>query len=266
MSQFPEEGVLSSASRSQGEMKTYLEAWLAACKQVLGSAAETKLTIASGAVTPVAGVHNIDTEGAASADDLSLIVQDNLPDGSMLMIRCSDADRVVTVVHGAGGTGQILLTGSADADLDDTSKWLLLKRTGTAWEEVGRMGWPADVSSTAIQTWTKPQKVTRAVLSSSSGAVNLDLSSAAAYRLPLTEDTTFGQPTNFPTGEDIIPFTVDLIQHASSAKTVALNETYFKTPNNAAFSMPADLGSRTRLYCIALPDGYVDVVDVQKFS
>lgn len=125
----------------------------------------------------------------------------------------------------------------------------------------------ADIAKVdTIGTWTKPQKITQATLTSSGGAVNLALGTAAAYYFPLTEDTTFGQPTGFPTGRDIIPFTIDFVQHASAAKTVTLNATYFKTPGGAAFSMPSGLSSRTRIHCFAMPEGYVDVVDVKNFS
>ncbi len=54
------------------------------------------------------------------------------------MIRATDAGRTVVVKHGSGGTGQILLADGADFSLDNTDKYLLLKRVSTTWEEVLR--------------------------------------------------------------------------------------------------------------------------------
>ena len=106
--------------------------------QQLGVQAPTTLTIAIGRVTPVMGVHIIDTEAAAADDDLTHIDQTNIPDGAFLIIRPADNARVVTVKHGGGGGGQILLAAAADFVLDDVNKWLWLRRDATAWKEHDR--------------------------------------------------------------------------------------------------------------------------------
>ena len=95
----------------------------------------TELTIASGSVTPTARTHNIDTEGDASADDLATIVATNIEDGGILIFRPVSAARVTTVKH---GTGNILLAGDADMDLDDPEQVLVLVRNGSNFEEVIR--------------------------------------------------------------------------------------------------------------------------------
>jgi hypothetical protein len=139
MANFPAAGYLSDAGRTKGEMKVAMEDQLLATKQIPGSGiAETTLTIAGGIVTPVGGVHAIDTESASVADDLATIATTNLPDGSMLWLRPVSAARVVTVKHNAGGAGQIAVKGAADLALTSPSLWLVLKRTGTDWEEVAR--------------------------------------------------------------------------------------------------------------------------------
>jgi hypothetical protein len=110
----------------------------------LGLQADTELTIASGSVTPTQGNHSIDTEGDAATDNLSNIVTTNLDDGRLLMLRCENNARVVTIKNEAGGAGQIHSADGKDIVLDDTSTLLVLKRNGADWYEVslsiGRSG------------------------------------------------------------------------------------------------------------------------------
>lgn len=139
MSVLPAAGYLADATRTKAEEKVAVEAWLAATRQLIGAGgAPTTLVISSGSITPTAGLHIVDTEGAAIADDLTNIVQTNLPDGSLLLLRPSSSTKVVIVKHSAGGTGQIAVADAADFSLVDPTMWLLLKRTGAIWDEVGR--------------------------------------------------------------------------------------------------------------------------------
>lgn len=141
MATFPVENYLSNASRTQGEGKAALEAMLAATKQIPGAgAAELAVTIAAGSITPAgsAGALVIDTESATASDDLANIVTTNYPDGSMLLLRNSNAARTVIIKHAATGAGQIFLDRSADYYLDDTKNRLLLQRRGADWYEVMR--------------------------------------------------------------------------------------------------------------------------------
>lgn len=140
MSTLPALDYLSDAARTQGEEKTAFEDQLAAVKQIPGAGvAEQALTIAAGSVTPAAGASgliSIDTEAAAASDDLTNIVQTNVPDGSVIVIRCTNNARAVVVKHNAGGAGLVSLANSLDATLNTTTKFLWLKRTGTLWEEI----------------------------------------------------------------------------------------------------------------------------------
>lgn len=144
MAPLPASGYLSNSIRNEGEMKTALEDLLAGMKQIPGSGvAETTLTISSGSITPPSGgpgVFMIDTEAAAATDDLTNIVQTNIPDGSLLLIRQANSARDVTVKHSAGGAGQIVLRSGADYTFATTSTWMLVKRTGSLWNEVFRSG------------------------------------------------------------------------------------------------------------------------------
>jgi hypothetical protein len=51
----------------------------------------------------------------------------------------------VVVKHNAGGSGQITLSKGVDLTLFDTTMWLLLRRSGTSWEEVMRSAGRHDV-------------------------------------------------------------------------------------------------------------------------
>ncbi len=138
MTALPAAGYFTDNLRDNPTAKQAQDDMLAFIRQMLGGSAEATLTIAGGAVTPVAGVHAIDTEGGAGADDLATIVTTNLPDGSVLLIRPVNAAHVVTVKHAAGGAGQIALSGATDLVLDATTKHLLLRRQGNDWIEVFR--------------------------------------------------------------------------------------------------------------------------------
>ena len=138
MTAFPASGYLSNAARTEGEMKTALEDFLAATKQLGGTQAISTLTIVSGAITPTRGVHAVDTESAAATDDLDTINTTNLPDGNWLMLECADNARNVVVRHNQGGAGKILLADAANYTLDDTTQFLLLRRVGTDWKEIDR--------------------------------------------------------------------------------------------------------------------------------
>jgi hypothetical protein len=139
MTDFPVPAYLSDAGRSVAEQKAALEAFLGATRQLLGAGgAVSTLVISSGVITPTTGEHVVDTQGSAVADDLTNIAATNLPDGSLLLLRALDSTKVVIVKHAAGGAGQIAIADTADFLLVDPTMWLLLRRSGALWEEVGR--------------------------------------------------------------------------------------------------------------------------------
>ncbi len=151
---FPTAAQVNDVENTVAEQQQAFADWLNATLQLLGSQAETTLTIASGSATPTRGCHAIDTEGAAASDDLTNLATTNLPDGNFLLIRCANASRVVTVKYNAGGAGQIALADGLDFVMNSLTLWLLLKRTSSNWEEVLRGGRQvyvkgADVASAA---------------------------------------------------------------------------------------------------------------------
>jgi hypothetical protein len=138
----PAAGYISNASRTVAEVKAALEDQRNFIADLPGGAARNTLTIAGGSITPGSGtsggVHSVDTEGAASADDLANITQTNTPDGRILTLYAANAARVVTVKHGAGGSGQMLLTHGADFVLNALDKWIKFQRLGSDWVEIAR--------------------------------------------------------------------------------------------------------------------------------
>lgn len=98
----------------------------------------TESTISSGSADVDRAHHTIDTEGDAASDDLGTLAAKSgytLQTGQLLLLRAENVARVVTVKH---GTGNILLVGSADYDLDAADKILLLVYDGSNWREVSR--------------------------------------------------------------------------------------------------------------------------------
>lgn len=141
MATLPAAAYFNNAARTEGEFKQAQEDFLAGVKQIPGAgAAELTATISSGSITPAGsgGVVVIDTEAAAATDDLTNIATTNYPDGSMLLIRNSNAARFVVCKHLAGGAGQFNLDRGGEYTLDDTKKWLLLQRRSADWYEVFR--------------------------------------------------------------------------------------------------------------------------------
>lgn len=186
MATFPVVNHISNSARTEGEVKAALEAMLAATKQIPGAAqVELTNTIAGGSITPAGGggVIVIDTESAAATDDLTNIVQANYPDGSMLLLRNSNAARFVVVKHAATGAGQIVLARSVDYVMDDTKKFLLIQRRGTDWVEITKypsvLTMPV-VNKTASFTISKEDHGKVFMLTGSGGSVIVSFAAAAS--------------------------------------------------------------------------------------
>lgn len=138
MTAFPTANYIRDSARTETEMKDAFENWLATTKQAPGGAVISTLTIASGAVTPTTGVHQLETEAAAGTDDLTNIVQTNLPDGSLLWLSTASSSHDVVLKHAAGGAGQIRLCTGVDFTILTNQMWILLRRNGTLWDEITR--------------------------------------------------------------------------------------------------------------------------------
>jgi hypothetical protein len=140
MTDLPAVGYLSDNARTGGEQKQAFEDIRDVIAELPGGSAEIELTITGGTITiPVrSAVVRVDTEADAAADDLDTIGQGSTRDGQIIILRPVDSGRVVTLKHGNGGTGQMLLTGATDLVLDSVEKSVMLRREGTAWREIFR--------------------------------------------------------------------------------------------------------------------------------
>src|SRR3990172_9214340 len=91
--------------------------------------ASTELTIASDAITPTQVMHSVDTQADAAADDLVTITADAAKIGRLLILRCENAARVVTIKS----TGNVKLK-HGDLVLNDVEKFVLaMQITATTW-------------------------------------------------------------------------------------------------------------------------------------
>lgn len=141
MAIIPAAGFFSNQSLINLNFKSGLDDLVASLRHVPWSGQiELTATITSGIVTPPGsgGVLIVDTEGGAATDDLSQIITTNYPDGAFLLVRNANENRVVVVKHAIGGIGTTQLNRNVDYALDDTKKWLLLRRKGNDWYEIKR--------------------------------------------------------------------------------------------------------------------------------
>ena len=89
------------------------------------------LTLASGAITITHSAHPVDTEGAASSDDLTTINGGTA--GQLLILRAFDTNRTVRCID---ATGNLALVGTFS--LNSTDDRIVLQSDGTNWVELSR--------------------------------------------------------------------------------------------------------------------------------
>lgn len=140
MSEFPPEAPLLHPT-TEGAVQAAFQSLLRAAKQLPGGSAQAIETISSGVLNLDDGVSTairVDTEAAASTDNLDRISLTNTYDGQFFLFYAFDTGRTVIVKHGLGGSGQLLTADGADASLDDTEKCILFQRRGSDLREVFR--------------------------------------------------------------------------------------------------------------------------------
>ncbi len=101
-------------------------------KAIVSLGPSDTLTIATGAVTATQSWHFVDTESAASTDDLDTINGGSV--GGVLVLQAANSARTVVVKN---GTGNIQLAGS-DFSLDNGFDTITLIWTGSSWCEISR--------------------------------------------------------------------------------------------------------------------------------
>ena len=149
----PPSGYPSDTTRTQSDIQTYLETMLSIQKEILGGTGEAaSVELVSHSFTPGnnACICVIDTASMASSDYLDVIDPSNCRDGIVIYLRITNDGRVITVINGAGGTGQIFTIDGNNFVLESTSIFLALKfnESISAFEEMFR--------STADTDWAVP--------------------------------------------------------------------------------------------------------------
>lgn len=112
-------------------------------EQISGCKTADVLTISSGNITPTTGIVLADTESSAATDDLTNILQTNLPDGFLIYLSAYVTGRNIVVKHNSGGVGTIVLSGEVDKTLT-YKDFIILRRSGTAWIEQGLFAYKAN--------------------------------------------------------------------------------------------------------------------------
>lgn len=139
MTTLPAAGYFTNAARTNAEAKTAQDDLLEVTREQPGGSAEQSLTIASGAVTPAAQASRaIKLAGEGAADDiLDNVALTNVPTGARVILRGNGTDEI-TLNHGAGGSGQMLLRDAVDYVLDTDAKRVELQVIGTDLVEIWR--------------------------------------------------------------------------------------------------------------------------------
>ncbi len=94
--------------------------------------APTTLTLSGDIITISRSYHKVDTEGAASSDNLVTI--NGGVQGDVLYLQTVDNARDVVIVH---GSGNIFLNSGQNITLDTTNKVIKLFCHGTIWADIG---------------------------------------------------------------------------------------------------------------------------------
>lgn len=126
-------GYPSSDSRTEAEIKQFLEDLLQIQKELIGGRTTEQLTITAGAVVPTGAVLEILSESGFS-DNLDAITATNHPNGRALLVKASSG-HTITV---RDGQNNIELVRNIDMILDSANAWLLLVFDGSKWQEAGR--------------------------------------------------------------------------------------------------------------------------------
>ena len=148
----PASGAISSNLLTKDGRKAYHEQCRDFVVQLPGANVLSALVIASGKATPTQCHHTIDTEGGTGLDELTNLLVDSLPDGSLIHIIPASVTRLIRVKHSMGGVGQIETMDGEDVTLNNLAGGMLLRRTGNTWKESLRGVSKSQLGTTAIRT------------------------------------------------------------------------------------------------------------------
>lgn len=146
---------LTSGTTTEGDFQDGIGALYDYVAQLCVGSSRSNPSIASGVISPTAGVVLVDTESDSASDNLDSISTTSLG-AKVIFMRCESAARPVTIRHMQGGSGQIYLNGAANATLDNITKMICLiyNATTSRWEELWR-SWGVYVPETADKSATR---------------------------------------------------------------------------------------------------------------
>lgn len=160
---------------------------------------DTTLTIASGSVTTTGSMHKIDTEAAASSDDLDTIVGSTT--GTLLLVTIANASRSVVIRNNGGGSGNIRTGNGASLTLSSTRHYAILYYHG------GDALWYVAAANVAASTVPVRYKAGRHPVYTSASTVTLRsgysiMDSTDSTVLTLTADQAVALSSSGPNGLD----------------------------------------------------------------
>ena len=168
MARVPAAGVMVTSPKDPAVLKAEEEQRRKAIEQLPGAAVEGAYAIASGAIKPLVGLVAIDTEGAASSDDLDRMTGEpnqtltGFPVNGIVIVRAANTARTVVLKHEAGGSYDLSLAPGVDFALDDDRKSVAFQLRGTRWYEIVRdygadqAARRADLGLTLVATLANP--------------------------------------------------------------------------------------------------------------
>ncbi len=101
----------------------------------LGKYATATFTLSSDTITPTQAIFKIDTESAASTDDVDTITASSFATGSVIIVSAANASRDVVLKD---GTGNLENYNDEDITLTDVDQFVMYHYDGTNWEEMWR--------------------------------------------------------------------------------------------------------------------------------
>lgn len=196
MSTLPASGDFDVGNIADNDEAAGLFESLRSCiEEAPGGKAEQSITIASGSITPSAAFVVVDGEGAA-ADTLTNAVQTNHPAGRILVLRCADAARPITISHLATGAGEFHMIDGLAVVLKDADERIWFIRESNLWKEIGRtiqnrLGRVLEITEVAASP--------KVLVASDSGTYLKGDASAAATNYATLPAATVGLYFNFGT-------------------------------------------------------------------
>jgi len=222
------------------------------------------LTIASDAITITKSLHYVDTEAAASTDNLATINGGSA--GDILVIAAKNTAHDVVVKH---GTGNIYLDGATDVTLDDDKKIIIFVYNGTNWLGKGIGGGslssPTPIGNVAPNTGAFTTLAGTVITASTSlnGKVNTTASGTGSSGLNIPAGTA---PTSPTAGDVWNDSAANSLVAAIGGNTMRIPMTLFSSNNTKIFDTttaetsmcPTGVGSLT------IPANFIKVNKMMK--